>query len=271
MPQGCVLNPPPGKPVSRRHPPPRRRRRRGHRRRHAARAARQGRAADLQDRHPDDHRRRRPAHRRSRSPTTRPRCTPAGATRRRAWTPGAAQNAAFGNLWKATAEINESLFPHVQWSRDYRTDSGGAGPVAGPLRQPLREGGAGRRQGLHVRRRHEVPDAGHRRRRAGRAEPADHPRRLRRPVRRRSTPPTGCRSRPASASCTTTAAAAAGATRSTATRRPCSTTCSTSTCRVEGAERDYGVVLTGSLEDLTLAVDEDATERAPRRRADGRA
>jgi len=38
-----------------------------------------------------------------------------------------ALNASFGNLWKATAEINESLFPHVQWSRDYRTDSGGAG------------------------------------------------------------------------------------------------------------------------------------------------
>jgi N-methylhydantoinase B len=42
-----------------------------------------------------------------------------------------AQNAAFGNLWKATAEINESLFPHVQWSRDYRTDSGGAGQWRG--------------------------------------------------------------------------------------------------------------------------------------------
>jgi N-methylhydantoinase B len=28
---------------------------------------------------------------------------------------------------------------------------------------------------------------------------------------------------------------------------------------VEGATRDYGVVLSGSLEDLTLAVDEDAT------------
>ena len=70
-----------------------------------------------------------------------------------------AQNARFGNLWKATAEINESLYPHIQWSRDYRTDSGGAGPVARPLRQPLREGSARRREGLHVRRRHEVPDA----------------------------------------------------------------------------------------------------------------
>jgi len=30
---------------------------------------------------------------------------------------------------------------------------------------------------------------------------------------------------------------------------------------VEGARRDYGVVLTGSLEDLTLAVDHEATEK----------
>jgi N-methylhydantoinase B len=42
-----------------------------------------------------------------------------------------ALSASFGNLWKATAEINESLFPHVQWSRDYRTDSGGAGQWRG--------------------------------------------------------------------------------------------------------------------------------------------
>jgi N-methylhydantoinase B len=42
-----------------------------------------------------------------------------------------ALNAAFGNLWKATAEINESLYPHVLWSRDYRTDSGGPGQWRG--------------------------------------------------------------------------------------------------------------------------------------------
>ena len=42
-----------------------------------------------------------------------------------------AQAASFGNLWKATAEINESLFPHIQWCRDYRTDSGGAGQWRG--------------------------------------------------------------------------------------------------------------------------------------------
>jgi N-methylhydantoinase B len=35
----------------------------------------------------------------------------------------------------------------------------------------------------------------------------------------------------------------------------------------DGAERDYGVVLTGSLEDLTLEIDEEATAalRAQRR------
>jgi N-methylhydantoinase B len=37
---------------------------------------------------------------------------------------------------------------------------------------------------------------------------------------------------------------------------------------VEGAERDYGVVLSGSLEELTLVVDDAATER---RRSDMRA
>jgi N-methylhydantoinase B len=37
---------------------------------------------------------------------------------------------------------------------------------------------------------------------------------------------------------------------------------------LEGAERDYGVVLTGSLDELTLAIDEEATAklRADRRK-----
>jgi N-methylhydantoinase B len=37
---------------------------------------------------------------------------------------------------------------------------------------------------------------------------------------------------------------------------------------VEGAARDYGVVLTGSVEDLTLEVDEDATAQLRRGQAD---
>ena len=46
------------------------------------------------------------------------------------------------------------------------------GPVAGAVRQPLRQGGAGRRRGLHLRGRHEVPHAGHRRRPARRTRTA---------------------------------------------------------------------------------------------------
>ena len=107
---------------------------------------------------------------------------------------GRAQTRRSATSGRRPPRSTRSLYPHVQWSRDYRTDSGGPGQWRGHLRQPLREGSARRRQGLHVRRRHEVPDAGHLRRQARRAERDDHPLRLRRPVPRRSTPPTGCRS-----------------------------------------------------------------------------
>lgn len=40
-------------------------------------------------------------------------------------------NASFGNLIRATAEINESIFPQRQLARDYATDSGGAGEFRG--------------------------------------------------------------------------------------------------------------------------------------------
>ncbi len=39
--------------------------------------------------------------------------------------------AANGNLIKASAEINEALFPHIMRGRNYRTDSGGAGQWRG--------------------------------------------------------------------------------------------------------------------------------------------
>ncbi len=42
-------------------------------------------------------------------------------------------NVSFGNLIRATAEINESIFPHRQLARDYITDSGGAGQWRGGL------------------------------------------------------------------------------------------------------------------------------------------
>ncbi len=38
-----------------------------------------------------------------------------------------ATNVSFGNLIRATAEINESIFPHRQMARDYEPDTGGAG------------------------------------------------------------------------------------------------------------------------------------------------
>ncbi len=50
--------------------------------------------------------------------------------------------AANGNLIKASAEINEGLFPHILRGRNYLTDSGGAGQWRGGVRQQLRQGGA---------------------------------------------------------------------------------------------------------------------------------
>src|SRR2546429_5721172 len=46
-------------------------------------------------------------------------------------------NVSFGNLIRATAEINESIFPQRQLARDYATDSGGAGGVPRGARGPL--------------------------------------------------------------------------------------------------------------------------------------
>ena len=160
-----------------------------------------------------------------------------------------------------------ALYPHVQWSRDYRTDSGGPGQWRGlcgshyekevrvdakvytyvvGMKYPM-PGICGGKPGapneLIIRYGSDDPYVVEHTADWVPIEAGD------------------------SASCTTTAAAAAGATRSTATRRPCSTTCSTSTCRVEGAARDYGVVLTGSLDDLTLAIDDGGDRAAPRRAA----
>ena len=73
--------------------------------------------------------------------------------------------ASMGNLIKASAEINEQLFPHILRGRNYLTDSGGAGPVAWRLRQPLHQGGAHADLGQPVRRQPASHPPGHRRRR----------------------------------------------------------------------------------------------------------
>ena len=151
VPAGLRVEPAPGPPGVGGDAPPRSRHRRGHRRRRCRACCPSGPCP----------RPTRPASRRPSAASTR------GAAR--VFVDGSAEvyagwcnaakgmdawgavSASFGNLWKATAEINESLYPHIQWSRDYRTDSGGAGAVARRLRLPLHQGGAGPGGGLHLR------------------------------------------------------------------------------------------------------------------------
>jgi len=179
-----------------------------------------------------------------------------------------AQAASFGNLWKATAEINESIFPHIQWSRDYRTDSGGPGQWRGlcgshwvkevlvpfkvytyvvGMKYPMPgiaggKPGAPNRLVLHYGTDREevvqhtanwVPHEAHEKicydygGGGGWGDPLDRD------------------------------------------PRAVLDDVLDEYVSVEGAERDYGVVLRGSLEDLTLEIDWEATERlrAERRRA----
>ena len=231
VPQGCVLNPPAGQAGVGRHPPPRRRRRRGHRPR--------ARSTCCPTR--PCRRSTRPASRRSSSASTRAPARPftdhsaevyAGwcnaASGMDAW---GAQNAAFGNLWKATAEINEALYPHVQWGRDYRIDSGGPGQWRGLCGSHYVKEVRVDVEGLHVRRRHAVPDAGHLRRPTGRAQPAHDPLRIRRSVRRGPHRRLGAdRSRPAALLRLRRRWRLGRSARPRSGRR-CSTTCSTSTSR----------------------------------------
>ncbi len=156
-----------------------------------------------------------------------------------------AMNVSFGNLIRATGEINESIFPVRHMGRDYATDtrrrraSGAA--VPGPCtrsRSSRRRRSTPSSSGASTR----CPASPAACRRAERAAPA------RRRCARARGRDDGLLRRPrsrAKATPTATAAAAVGATRSSATRRRFSTTCSTSTCRSRRAARDYGVVLTG--------------------------
>ena len=228
VPAGCVLNPAPGKPVSAgtHHP--------GAdigeviAVDHAARAARAGRAPDLQDRHPHDHPGRRPPHGGHLH-------RPLGRGLRRL----VQRREGHGRLGLPGRLLRQPLEGHGRDQREPLPPRavepglpdrlGRAGPVARPVRQPLPQGGPGPQPRLHLRRRHEVPDARHRRRRARCAQRHGPAGRLRRPVPSSPTPPTGCPWRPATSSSTTTAAAAVGVTPSTGSRKPCSTTCSTST------------------------------------------
>jgi N-methylhydantoinase B len=178
------------------------------------------------------------------------------------------QAAAFGNLWKATAEINESLFPHIQWGRDYRTDSGGPGQWRGlcgshyvkevrvpakvytyvvGMRYPM-PGIAGGRPGapnrLTIRWRSEDPFV------------VEHT---------ADWVPIGA------GELINYDYGGGGGWGDPLDREPQAVLDDVldEYVSIEGAARDYGVVLTGSLDDLTLAIDDDATARLrAERRAD---
>ena len=235
-PRACCLNPTEGKPVVERDAPPGGRGRRRDRAGHGPDHPRPLRAPDLQVRQPPpDVGGPRPAHRPAVLRPRRRGQRGLGQRGARASTAGARWWPSNGNLIKASAEINETLFPHMLRGRDYLTDSGGAGPVAGRLRHPVRQGGPHPDAGQPVRREPAPRPPGHRRRRLRRARRVHHQRRHRpgghgRPVGGRRA--AGDR-RPARLP--TSAAAAAGATRWPATRRRCSTTCGTSTCPSRGA------------------------------------
>ncbi len=179
-----------------------------------------------------------------------------------------ALSVSFGNLWKATAEINESLFPHIQWSRDYRTDSGGAGQWRGIC-------------GSHYEKEVLVPSTvytyvvGMKYPMVGIAGGANGaPNEM--ILRYGSDDPF----RVAHTADNVAMAAGdrvmydyggGGGWGNPLDRDPQTVLDDVldEYVSVEGAERDYGVVLTGSLADLTLAVDENATNelRAQRRRS----
>src|SRR6266566_4058225 len=133
-------------------------------------------------------------------------------------------NVSFGNLIRATAEINESIFPIRQLWRDYETDTGSAGGRPGsPNRLIARAGG------VHA---FEVGDkAGYIEHAAGEWYEYHY--------------------------------GGGGGWGDPLVRPPEKVLEDVldEYVSVEGARRGYGVVLTGSLEDLTLAVDHAATER----------
>jgi N-methylhydantoinase B len=171
-----------------------------------------------------------------------------------------AQAASFGNLWKATAEINESLFPHIQWGRDYRTDSGGPGQWRGlcgshwvkEVRVPAKV------YTYVVGMKYPMPGI------AGGKPGA--PNRL--VIRANTDDPFVVEHTanyvPMSAGDTLVYDYGGGGGWGDPLDRDPQAVLDDALdeyVSVQGAERDYGVVLTGSLDDLTLAVDVEATER----------
>ncbi|HZR83777.1 MAG TPA: hydantoinase B/oxoprolinase family protein [Candidatus Binatia bacterium] len=184
-----------------------------------------------------------------------------------------AMNVSFGNLIRATAEINESIFPIRQLARDYDTDSGGAGEYRGGC------GSVYRKQVLApatvytyvVGKRYPMPGiaGGH----------DGSPNQLLTRVAPDGGDP-GCRGEVGEMSERVQHAAGecyeyhygGGGGWGDPLKRPAEKVLEDvldEYVSVEAARREYAVVLTGSLEDWTLAIDHAATEalRAERRAA----
>ena len=171
-----------------------------------------------------------------------------------------AQAASFGNLWKATAEFNESLFPHIQWCRDYRTDSGGAGEWRGLCGSHYeKEVRVDAKVYTYVvGMKYPMPGI------CGGKNGAPNEMIIRYgsddPYRVKHTADWV----PLSAGERVMYDYGGGGGWGNPFDRPAASVLDDvldEYVSVEGAERDYGVVLTGSLEDLTLAVDEESTTK----------
>ncbi|MBM4265262.1 MAG: hydantoinase B/oxoprolinase family protein [Deltaproteobacteria bacterium] len=171
-----------------------------------------------------------------------------------------AMNVSFGNLIRATAEINESIFPVRQLWRDYETDSGGAGAFRGGC------GSLYRKQVLTpatvytyvVGKKYPMPGIA-----GGRDGVAN---RLMVRAGGESTREVGDLSEriPHQAGECYEYYYGGGGGWGDPFDRPAEKVLDDvldEYVSVEGARRDYGVVLTGSLENLTLAIDHAATER----------
>jgi N-methylhydantoinase B len=171
-----------------------------------------------------------------------------------------AMNASFGNLIRATAEVNESIFPIRQLARDYETDSGGAGEFRGGC------GSTYKKQVLApstvytyvVGKKYPMPGM------AGGKNGA--PNRLLTRVGSDSIGEVGDLSErvPHQAGECYEYHYGGGGGWGDPLARPAEKVLEDvldEYVSVESARRDYGVVLSGSLEDFTLAIDSDATER----------
>jgi N-methylhydantoinase B len=173
-----------------------------------------------------------------------------------------------GNLIKASAEINEALFPHVLRGRNYLTDSGGAGQWRGgcgsefvkEVRTPTSV------NQYVVNQRHTHPGIA-----GGRNGAPDScvisagtPREVR-------VAPSVAGVEMATGDTLVYRFGGGGGWGNPLTRDPAAVLDDVwdEYVSVDAARDEYGVVVTGSLEDMTLAVDDDATRALRSRRGDG--